>query len=87
MSPSSPLSLALSQEGWAVVGIGVLAYLLSRPRSVSIPANVTVQAADTAGFRGYLKGSDSAAVSAAAGGSPATHRARGCPGRRRRRRS
>jgi protein-disulfide isomerase len=48
--------------GVAVVGIGVLAYLLSRPRSVSIPANVTVQAADTAGFRGYLKGSDSAAV-------------------------
>jgi protein-disulfide isomerase len=48
--------------GVAVIGIGVLAYLLSRPRSVSIPANVTVQAADTAGFRGYVKGSDSAAV-------------------------
>jgi protein-disulfide isomerase len=48
--------------GVAVVGLGVLAYLMSRPRSVSIPANVTVQASDTAGFRGYVKGSDSAAV-------------------------
>jgi protein-disulfide isomerase len=48
--------------GVAVIGLGVLAYLLSRPRTVSVPANVTVQAADTAGFRGYLKGSDSAAV-------------------------
>jgi len=48
--------------GVAVVGIGVLAYLLTRPRSVSLPANVTVQASDTAGFRGYLRGSDSAAV-------------------------
>lgn len=48
--------------GVAVIGIGVLAYLLTRPRSVSVPANVTVQAADTAGFRGYLKGSESAPV-------------------------
>ena len=46
----------------ALVGIGALAYLLSRPRSVSVPANVTVQASDTAGFRGYIKGSDSAPV-------------------------
>ena len=36
--------------------------MLSRPRTGSIPANVTVQAADTAGFRGYLLGSDSAKV-------------------------
>src|SRR5688500_16350588 len=48
--------------GVAVLGIGVLAYVLSRPRSVSLPANVTVQASDTAGFRGYLKGSDTAPV-------------------------
>ena len=48
--------------GVAVIGIGVLAYLLSRPDSVSLPANVAVQAADTAGFRGYIKGSDSAPV-------------------------
>jgi protein-disulfide isomerase len=46
----------------AVVGIGLLGYQLSRPATVSIPANVTIQPSDTAGFRGYLKGSDSAAV-------------------------
>jgi len=46
----------------ALIGIGALGYLLTRPRTVSLPANVTVQAADTAGFRGYIKGSDSAAV-------------------------
>ena len=45
----------------AVVGIGLLGYQLSRPATVSIPANVTIQPSDTAGFRGYLKGSDSAA--------------------------
>ena len=48
--------------GVAVVGIGVLGWMLSRPRTVSIPANVVVQPADTAGFRGYLLGSDSAKV-------------------------
>lgn len=46
----------------AVVGIGVLGYLLARPSQVSIPANVTVQASDTAGFRGYIKGSETAPV-------------------------
>lgn len=46
--------------GVAVVGIGVLGWMLSRPRTVSIPANVVIQPADTAGFRGYLLGSDSA---------------------------
>jgi protein-disulfide isomerase len=46
----------------AVVGIGVLGWMLSRPRTVSIPANVVIQPADTAGFRGYLLGSDSAKV-------------------------
>jgi protein-disulfide isomerase len=46
----------------AVAGAGLLGYQLSRPATVSIPANVTVQPSDTAGFRGYLKGSDSAAV-------------------------
>lgn len=48
--------------GVAVVGVGVLGWMLSRPRTASIPANVTVQAADTAGFRGYFLGSDSAKV-------------------------
>jgi protein-disulfide isomerase len=46
--------------GVVVVGLGALGWMLTRPRTVSIPANVTVQAADTAGFRGYLLGSDSA---------------------------
>jgi protein-disulfide isomerase len=45
-----------------VVGLGVLGVLLSRPKTVSIPANVTIQTADTAGFRGYIKGSADAPV-------------------------
>jgi protein-disulfide isomerase len=48
--------------GVAVVGVGVLGWMLSRPRPMSIPANVTVQAADTAGFHGYVLGADSAKV-------------------------
>ena len=46
----------------AVVGIGLLGYQLSKPATVSIPANVTVQPSDTAGFHGYFKGADSAPV-------------------------
>jgi protein-disulfide isomerase len=46
----------------ALVGLGVLAYLVTRPATISIPANVTVQASDTLGFRGYLKGSPNAPV-------------------------
>src|SRR5919107_5483346 len=46
----------------AVVGLGVLGYLLTRPATVSIPANVTVQPSDTSGFAGYVKGSPSAPV-------------------------
>ncbi|HYC33676.1 MAG TPA: thioredoxin domain-containing protein [Gemmatimonadales bacterium] len=48
--------------GVAVIGLGLLAYLLTRPKAVSVPANVTIQASDTAGFRGYLKGADTAKV-------------------------
>jgi len=48
--------------GVAVVGLGVLGVLLARPKTVSIPANVTIQASDTAGFRGYIKGSADAPV-------------------------
>jgi protein-disulfide isomerase len=48
--------------GVAVVGLGILAYLMTRPAAVSVPANVTIQASDTAGFRGYIKGSESAPV-------------------------
>jgi protein-disulfide isomerase len=44
------------------IGIGALGYLLARPATVSIPAYVTVQPSDTAGFRGYLKGSPNAPV-------------------------
>ena len=46
----------------AVIGLGVLAYLALRPSTVSIPANVTVTAADTTGFQGYFKGSADAPV-------------------------
>src|SRR3954468_15282169 len=46
----------------AVVGLGVLGYLVTRPATVSIPANVTVQPSDTSGFAGYVKGSASAPV-------------------------
>lgn len=46
----------------ALVGLGVLAYLLLKPDTVSIPANVTIQASDTTGFRGYIKGSPDAPV-------------------------
>ena len=46
----------------ALAGLAVLGYLIFRPRTTSIPANVTIQAADTLGFRGYLKGSPSAPV-------------------------
>jgi protein-disulfide isomerase len=45
-----------------LIGIGALGYLLAKPATVSIPANVTVQPSDTAGFRGYLKGSPDAPV-------------------------
>src|SRR5918997_3432080 len=46
----------------AVVGLAVLGYLLTRPATVSIPANVTVEPADTSGFRGYVKGAATAPV-------------------------
>ncbi|MGH7628645.1 MAG: DsbA family protein [Gemmatimonadales bacterium] len=46
----------------ALIGVGALAWVLARPSAVSIPANVTVQAADTAGFRGYLLGDAGAPV-------------------------
>lgn len=46
--------------GVAVAGAALLIYLVRQPKAVSIPANVAVLAADTAGFRGYYLGSDSA---------------------------
>lgn len=46
----------------AVAGLVVLGYLLTRPATVSIPANVSVKASDTSGFAGYVKGSPNAPV-------------------------
>jgi protein-disulfide isomerase len=46
----------------ALAGLGILAYLIFKPQTVSIPANVVVQASDTSGFRGYIKGSPDAPV-------------------------
>jgi protein-disulfide isomerase len=46
----------------ALIGLGVLGYLVLRPGTVSIPANVVVQASDTSGFKGYIKGSPDAPV-------------------------
>jgi len=46
----------------ALAGVGVLAYLLLKPSTISIPANVTVQPSDTSGFHGYVKGSKDAPV-------------------------
>ena len=46
----------------ALAGLGVLAYLIFKPQTVSIPANVVVKASDTTGFRGYMKGSPDAPV-------------------------
>jgi protein-disulfide isomerase len=46
----------------ALAGVGVLAYLLLKPSTISIPANVTIQPSDTSGFHGYMKGSKDAPV-------------------------
>ena len=48
--------------GAALLGVAALAYLVLRPKAISIPADVTVLAGDTTGFRGYVIGSDSAPV-------------------------
>src|SRR5215211_4455386 len=46
----------------ALAGVGVLAYLLLKPSTISIPANVSIQPSDTSGFHGYVKGSKDAPV-------------------------
>jgi protein-disulfide isomerase len=48
--------------GVAVVGVAAIAWQMTQKPPVSIPVNVTVMAADTAGFEGYVLGSDSAPV-------------------------
>jgi protein-disulfide isomerase len=46
----------------AVVGIGVLAWQMTRPTSPVVPVAVTVQPGDTAGFEGYVLGAADAPV-------------------------
>lgn len=46
----------------AAVGIGALLYLMNRSSSPTVPVAVAVTPADTAGFRGYVLGSDTAPV-------------------------
>jgi protein-disulfide isomerase len=58
----SPAGFYALLAALALAGIAILVYLVRRPRDVSIPANVAVLAEDTAGFRGYVLGSDSALV-------------------------
>lgn len=45
-----------------IVGVGVIGWQMTRKPPVSIPANVTITAADTAGFQGYVLGSENAPV-------------------------
>jgi protein-disulfide isomerase len=46
----------------AVIGVGILGYLMARPKDTGLPANIVISPSDTAGFAGYLLGSDSAIV-------------------------
>ena len=46
----------------AVAGLAYLGYQLSQSSSAGIPVNAAILATDTAGFRGYVLGSDSAPV-------------------------
>jgi protein-disulfide isomerase len=61
-SPSGVNRFYLVLGAVALAGIAALVYQVRKPKAVSIPANVTVLTADTAGFRGYLVGSDSALI-------------------------
>jgi protein-disulfide isomerase len=66
-SPRSPSAARVSRfylilGALALAGIAALVYQVKKPKPLSIPANVTVLVADTAGFRGYVLGSDSAKV-------------------------
>jgi len=46
----------------AAVGVGFLIWQMNRSSTPAVPVQVTVQPGDTAGFRGYILGSDSAKV-------------------------
>lgn len=60
-APGGMKGFYLALAAVAVIGAGLLVYQVTKP-TVSIPANVAVLPADTAGFRGYVIGSDSAPV-------------------------
>lgn len=60
-APGGMKGFYLALAAVAVIGAGLLVYQVTKP-AVSIPANVAVLPADTAGFRGYVIGSDSAPV-------------------------
>lgn len=61
-APTSMNRFYLMLAALAAVGVAALLYLMNRSSSPSIPVQVAVTAADTAGFRGYVLGSDSAKV-------------------------
>src|SRR4026209_171084 len=61
-SPSGVNRFYLVLGAVALAGIAALMYQVRMPKAVSIPANATVLTADTAGFRGYQVGSDSALI-------------------------
>ena len=60
-APGGMKGFYLALAAVAVIGAGILMYQMAKP-AVSIPANVAVLPADTAGFRGYVLGADSAPV-------------------------
>ena len=46
----------------AAAGVGFLLWQMNKSSTPAVPVQVTVQPGDTAGFRGYVLGSDSAPV-------------------------
>ncbi len=61
-APNGMKGFYLTIGAVGVIGLGFLGWQMSRRSTTSIPANVVVLPSDTAGFRGYLLGSDSAPV-------------------------
>lgn len=61
-APANPTRFYLIVAGLAVIGAGVIYYLVRAPKDVSIPIPTTLATTDTAGFRGYLLGSPNAKV-------------------------
>lgn len=60
--PSNPTRFYAILGGLAVVGVGVIYYLVAAPKSISIPIPTTIAVSDTSGFRGYLLGSSAAKI-------------------------